>query len=93
MIKKYIVDPNSFFNQSLLLSLFERTDCGFVIDGLTDNDRKDLFPINNKIKFSKNDVDVKSISDIKIIDLCDRLMDYGLIDEKYTSIEEVVSNL
>ena len=38
-------------------------------------------------------VDVKTISDIKIIDLCDRLMDYGLIDEKYTSIEEVVSNL
>lgn len=61
MIKKYIVDPNSFFNQSLILSLFERTDCGFLIDGLTDNDRKDLFPVNNKIKFSKNDVDVKSI--------------------------------
>ena len=40
-----------------------------------------------------DDVDVKSINDIKIIDLCDRLINYGVLDQKYTSIEGVVSNL
>ncbi len=37
--------------------------------------------------------DTKDISDIKIIDLCERLIDYGVLDEKYIQIEEVVSNL
>ena len=40
-----------------------------------------------------DEVDVKSINDIKIIDLCDRLINYGVLDQKYTSIEGVVSNL
>ena len=37
--------------------------------------------------------DTKDINDIKIIDLCERLIDYGILDEKYMQIEEVVSNL
>lgn len=37
--------------------------------------------------------DTKDINDIKIIDLCKRLIDYGILDEKYMQIEEVVSNL
>lgn len=36
---------------------------------------------------------INEIKDIKIIDLCNRLIDYGLIDKCYSSIEEVVSNL
>ena len=40
-----------------------------------------------------DELDVKSINDIKIIDLCDRLINYGILDQKYTSIEGVVSNL
>lgn len=37
--------------------------------------------------------DVKDIADIKVIDLCNRLIDYGLLSDKYISIEEVISNL
>lgn len=37
--------------------------------------------------------DVKDIADIKVIDLCNRLIDYGLLSDKYISIEEVIGNL
>lgn len=38
-------------------------------------------------------VDTTLINDIKIVDLCERLIDYGLLNKKYINIEEVVSNL
>lgn len=60
MIKKYLVNENSEFNKSIILSLFEPGRYGFHIEGLTDENRKDLFPIN-KIKYFKNEIDYKTI--------------------------------
>ena len=60
MIKKYLVDKNSLFNKSLILSLFEPGKLGFILDGLTSEEERLLFPLN-KIKIVKNEVDIKSI--------------------------------
>ncbi len=35
----------------------------------------------------------KDITDIKIIDLCDRLINYGILKERYTNIDEVILEL
>lgn len=51
MIKKYIVDSSSLFHQSLILSLLEKGELGFSIDGLSDLDRRDvLLNKNNTTK-------------------------------------------
>ena len=60
MIKKYYIETQSVFNKSIILSLFEPGDHGFHIDGLTDSDKKDLFPVN-RIKYVKNEIDFKNI--------------------------------
>lgn len=61
MIKKYYVKQDSIFNKSILLPLYEKGNLGFHIEGLTNNDINDLFPVKNKIKFSKDGVDVNSL--------------------------------
>ncbi len=60
MIKKYIVNPNSVFNKSLMYSLFEPGTFGFHIEGLSIKDENDLFP-KNKIKYFKEEIDIKSV--------------------------------
>lgn len=61
MIKKYYVDSNSVFHKSIILSLFERGEYGFHIEGLNDSDYKDLFPNINKLKFIKDEIDIRCI--------------------------------
>ena len=60
-LKKYIINPNSEFNKSIILSLFEHGDLSFNIVGFTDEDRKDVFPYSPNIKNVKNEIDIKSI--------------------------------
>ena len=60
MIKKYYVQQNSVFSRILMLSLFEPRESGFHIEGLTNDDLRDLFPIN-RIKYLKNEIDFNSI--------------------------------
>ena len=68
MIKKYLIDKNSTFHRSLALPLFEPGNFSFVIDGLMDNDRHNIFPISNKIKVSKGCVDINTVpSSIKVV--------------------------
>ena len=68
-------------------------DGGTAVLNFTTNPDELIF--SSKVIMLKDfdEVDVKSINDIKIIDLCDRLINYGVLDQKYTSIEGVVSNL
>lgn len=61
MIKKYWIEQTSSFNESLILPLFERGELAFHIENLSENERKDLFPNNAKIKVIKNEVDLTSI--------------------------------
>ena len=61
MIKKYIVEQNSVFNKSIILSLYESGNFGFTIEGLTNEDRNILFPINPKIQIVKNEVNINSL--------------------------------
>ena len=61
MIKKYLIEKDSLFNKSLILSLFEPREFAFHIEGLSDDDRKSLFS-SNKIKISKNEINIKNIS-------------------------------
>ena len=61
MIKKYLVDPNSGFHKSLILSLFEPGKFGFDIVGLSDTEFRNLFPSNHKIKYLKNEIDITSV--------------------------------
>jgi hypothetical protein len=60
MFKKYLVDIDSIFHKSLVLSIHEKGNFAFHIEGLSDSDYKDLFPYNSKIKFIKNEIDIKS---------------------------------
>ena len=60
MIKKYLIDPNSGFHQSLILSLFEPGSLGFHIEGLNNKEELELFP-KNKIRIIKDEIDIKSI--------------------------------
>ena len=48
MIKKYQIYPNSDFNKSIILTLFERGEHGFHIAGLNSEETNDLFPRNFK---------------------------------------------
>ena len=74
MIKKYLVDRNSLFHKSLILSLFEPGKLGFILDGLSNEDQRLLFPLN-KIKTIKNEVDIKSIpTSIVVIYLDENLL-------------------
>ena len=61
MIKKYIIEQDSVFNKSIILSLFEKGECGFHIEGLSNSDIQDLVPSSNKIRFVKNEVDIKCL--------------------------------
>lgn len=60
MIKKYQIYPNSDFNKSIILTLFERGEYGFHIAGLNSEETNDLFPRNFKPKLIKNEVDITS---------------------------------
>ena len=60
MIKKFYINPNSVFNQSLILSLIEPGEFGFKIEGLSDKDSRDLFT-TKKIKYIKDEIDFKSV--------------------------------
>ena len=61
MIRKYIVDVNTVFNKSIILTLLEKGEYGFHIEGLTDSDTKDLFPAINNIRYIKNEIDISCI--------------------------------
>ena len=61
MIKKYYLTPEGAFYRSIILSLFERGEYGFHIEGLNDLDEKDLFPHLFKIKYIKDEIDVKCL--------------------------------
>ena len=59
MIKKYFVEPTSVFHQSIILPLYEKKELYFHIEGLTDNDKKDLFPLN-LVKINKNNIETST---------------------------------
>ena len=61
MIKKYLVDINSYFYKSIILPLFEKSEYGFHIAGLDEKGHKDLFPNINKIKYIKDEIDLKCL--------------------------------
>ena len=61
MIKKYYVDLKSSFHKSIILSLFERGSFDFTIEGLNDDENRKLFPIDNKIKEFKNEIDISKV--------------------------------
>ena len=61
MIKKYFIEPNSLFNKSIILSLFEPGKFSFKIEGLSLEEQHQLFPSINKIKVIKNEVDISSV--------------------------------
>ena len=67
MIKKYIVEQNSVFNKSIILSLYESGNFGFTIEGLTNEDKNILFPINPKIQIVKNEVNINSLSNLLLV--------------------------
>lgn len=60
MFKKYIVASNSEFHKSIILSLFEKGEYGFHIEGLSYDEKRNLFS-SNKIKIVKDEVDIKSV--------------------------------
>ena len=60
MIKKYLLNQNSVFTKSLILSLFEPHPFGFEIEGLTDKDIKHLFNVNKNI-FKQEDIDLNKV--------------------------------
>ncbi len=60
MIKKYLLNQNSVFTKSLILSLFEPHPFGFEIEGLTEKDIKDLFNVNKNI-FKQEDIDLNKV--------------------------------
>ena len=62
MIKKYIVNPQSGFNKSLMLPFYERCRYGFHIDGLDDHSLRILFdPKYLKVVNKAGDIDPKSL--------------------------------
>ena len=68
MIKKYVLDPNSLFYKSLILPLFEKSPLSFHLEGLDADGEKDLFPHLNKIKYIKDEIDVRCLpSKIEIV--------------------------
>ena len=60
MIKKYLVEPKSGFHQSLLLSFLEPGSFGFIIEGLDDKDKRNLFN-TSKLKYKKEEIDITSV--------------------------------
>lgn len=61
MIKKYLVDINSYFYKSIILPLYEKSGYGFHIEGLDESGHKDLFPNHNKIKYIKDEIDIRCL--------------------------------
>lgn len=98
ILKKY-----KFIYLNNVLCFLEKEDINAIYTLLMKNNiivlnfttNPDELTFSSKVIMLKDfaEVDIKSINDIKIIDLCDRLINYGVLDQKYTSIEEVVSNL
>ena len=72
MVKKYLIEHQSVFNQSIMLSLFEPGTFGFNIIGLTDKDINDLFP-KNRIKFKKEEIDINTIPSTCVVAYFDEL--------------------
>ena len=54
---------------------------------------EELLYSKNVIKKDFSICPVTEINDIKIIDLCDRLINYGILKEKSINIDEVVLDL
>lgn len=55
MIKKYLVECNSLFHQSIMLPFFEQGNYGFHIEGLNYDQTKELFSADN-IKYVKKEM-------------------------------------
>lgn len=60
MFKKYLIEPNSLFHKSLILSLCEPGEYVFHIEGLDTDLYKKLFN-HEKIKFNKSGLECKSL--------------------------------
>ena len=60
MIKKYYADRTSEFARSVTLPFYERGNCGFIIDGLEDKLRRELFPVRH-FKIKHGEVDPNTI--------------------------------
>lgn len=94
--KKYI-----YLNNVLCFLSKKDRDCiysfliknNIIVFNFTTNPEELIYSSKVLKLFDYSIYDVKDISDIKIIDLCNRLIDYGLLNDKYINIEEVVCNL
>lgn len=61
MICKYFPSIKTNIYKAIVLMFLERSDKGFIISGLSDDQYRELFPIKNNIKHIKNDIDISSI--------------------------------
>ena len=63
MVKKYYVDKNSVFANSIILPFYESGECGFLVDGLDHNLKRELFNSKAiKVNAKTNQVDPNTLS-------------------------------
>lgn len=71
MIYKYNVQSNTIFHDSIMLPLFEQGHYGFEIQGLLDDDLREVFS-TKKIKINnKKEIDISALSKLEVVYLDD----------------------